>query len=88
VDHNQKEIVEALRKAGASVLVTSNVGKGFPDIIVGLAGKNWLIEIKNPKSSYGKTGLNKIQKDFHSTWTGRVHVIYSIDEALKLIGLI
>jgi len=38
VDRNQPEIVEALREAGASVGHTHVVGKGFPDIVVGVQG--------------------------------------------------
>ena len=38
VDRNQPEIVDALRKAGASVGHTHAVGKGFPDIVVGVQG--------------------------------------------------
>lgn len=38
VDRNQPEIVDALRKAGASVGHTHSLGHGFPDIVVGLQG--------------------------------------------------
>lgn len=38
VDRNQPEIVEALRKAGASVGHTHGVGQGFPDVVVGVNG--------------------------------------------------
>lgn len=37
-DRNQAEIVKALRDAGASVGHTHTVGKGFPDIVVGVPG--------------------------------------------------
>jgi hypothetical protein len=32
-DGNQAEIVEALRKAGRTVAITSRLGDGFPDIV-------------------------------------------------------
>ena len=48
VDDNQKEIVSALRKLGASVLITSQLKNCF-DILVGYKGINYIIEIKDGK---------------------------------------
>ena len=61
-DANDLEIVEALKKAGAYVIDMSHVGSGFPDLIVGAHQKTMLVEIKNPKTAYGKKGLNKNQQ--------------------------
>lgn len=50
VDGNQTKVVEALRKAGLSVAITSSLGNGFPDLVV--SG----LTIKNDKPSpLGKT---------------------------------
>ncbi len=38
VDANQKVVVAALRRVGASVTTTHEVSKGFPDIAVGVSG--------------------------------------------------
>lgn len=38
IDKNQPTVVKAFRSAGASVGHTHAVGKGFPDIVVGLEG--------------------------------------------------
>src|SRR5688572_22293101 len=38
VDGNQNIIVKALRNQGASVAITSALGQGFPDIVVGAKG--------------------------------------------------
>lgn len=38
VDRNQPEIVDALREAGGSIAHIHSVGKGVPDIIVGVQG--------------------------------------------------
>lgn len=94
VDANQPEIVEALRSVGYLVTSTHEVGKGFPDIVVGGIDRNpqhvtfglptiWLIEIKNPK---GKNKLSDDEQDFHQRWEGYVHVVRSVDEALRLVG--
>jgi hypothetical protein len=37
-DLNQTEIVETLRRAGASVVLTFRLGEGIPDILVGVPG--------------------------------------------------
>lgn len=83
-DGNQKEIVEALRGIGASVAVTSQVGNGFPDIVVGLFGKNYLMEIKN-KDTYGK--LSTEQKIFADKWKGKIILIETVDDALRAVGV-
>lgn len=83
-DLNQSEIVKALRSIGATVHVTSQVGSGFPDLVCGIFGKNYLIEVKN-KDTYGK--LSTEQLIFRDKWKGKVHVVTSVDEALKVIGI-
>lgn len=83
VDQNQKEIVEALRGVGCSVAITSAVGGGFPDIVVGFRGQSFLLEIKT------RTGkLNQLQVQWHQTWNGQVASVRTIDEALKVVGAI
>ena len=47
VDDNHAKIVASLRLVGCTVLDLSAVGQGCPDIMVGLAGVNYLIEIKD-----------------------------------------
>ena len=85
-DANQNEIVAALGKVGASVIDASAIGGGFPDLIVGRAGKTYLIEVKNPKT---KGKLNALQKRWHKDWRGSpVQVVRTVDEALEAIGLI
>lgn len=89
VDENQAEIVDALRRAGVSICDTSGVGHGFPDLIAGLRGRNILIEVKNPKNAYGKKGLSESQEKFDRQWQGeKVHIVRSVGDALKVVGLI
>jgi len=82
VDANQAEIVDALRKAGATVQDLHEVGKGCPDIMIGWLGYNILMEIKAPG---GK--LNKREQEWHDTWRGQVVVVHSIEEALEVLGV-
>ena len=85
VDANQREIVQALRKAGAVVLPLSSLGQGVPDLLVGLQGGNpgmWLIEVKGPRGT-----LTPDQVAWFDAWPGPVHIVRTADEALRLIGV-
>ena len=87
-DANHHEVVDALRKAGASIVDMSHVGKGFPDLIVGFQSKTILMEIKNPKTSYGKKGLNKNQVKWKEQWLGGAYcTVDSPEAALQMIGM-
>lgn len=79
-DSNQPEIVEGLRKFGASVFHAGNVGAGFPDIVVGYNGQNYLMEIKTEKGE-----LSDSQKLFIEKWFGKVYVIRSLSRAIEII---
>lgn len=83
-DNNQEAIVKALRACGATVHITNQVGCGFPDIAVGIFGKNFLIEIKN-KDAHGK--LSTEQLIFRDKWKGKIHVVETVNEALEVIGV-
>lgn len=80
-DPNQKDIVQALRDVGASVIHLHMVGRGCPDILVGFRGRNTLMEIKTEK---GK--LNKRQRSFFDEWRGECWVVRTVDSALEAIG--
>jgi len=84
VDKNQREIVMALRKVGASVIHLHTVGNGCPDLLVGFRGENFLIEVK-----LGKGKLTPAQKTLHTTWQGlKIGVARTVEEALSFIGAI
>ena len=84
-DSNQTKIVRELRKMGATVQYLSNVGGGVPDLLVGYKGLNYLFEVKNLTTSYGKKGLNELQIQWHVNWSGQVATISNIDEALTIL---
>ena len=85
VDANQSSIVEALRCIGASVAVTSGVGEGFPDILAGMNGRNWLFEIKNPNVPKADQRLTPAQIEFKATWRGHWAVIRDAGEAIEVM---
>lgn len=81
VDANQNAIVKILRQMGASVTITSAMGDGFPDTVVGIRGSNYLVEIKPD----AKAKLTPAQVVFHQTWRGQIHVVRSMNDAVELI---
>jgi hypothetical protein len=84
IDPNQAIIVEALRAAGAYVYLMA-----LPvDLLVGYRGKTALVEIKDPRTDYGKKGLNANQRKFQSEWTGgTLAMIDSVESALSLLRM-
>lgn len=85
VDENHAPIVKALLDAGCSVQSLAAVGLGCPDILVGMAGANILIEIKNPDSRRGKEGLNEEQRSWHRFWKGHVVTVHTAEEAIAAV---
>lgn len=83
IDANQKEIVVALQKVGATVASLANMGNGVPDLVCVFRGIIYLLEVKNPKT---KGKLSPSQKKWHAEWQGQVAVVYSIQEALAVVG--
>jgi Holliday junction resolvase len=81
IDRNQNVIVIALRNYGYSVKSTAGIGKGFPDIIVGSHGRNYLFEIKASK----KEKLTLDEKVFKISWRGQYKVITTAQEIIEII---
>lgn len=82
IDDNQPEIVEALRKVGASVQSLAAAGKGVPDLLVSFRGVNYLLEVKMEK---GK--LTDDQVKWHQMWQAPIYIVRSVEDALRAIGL-
>jgi len=71
VDNNAKLIIEALEAGGCSV---ESIGRPV-DIAVGINGRSYLFEIKQPK---GK--LRESQIKFLDRWRGHVGILRSIED--------
>ena len=85
VDHNQLEIVKALMAIGCTVADTSRAGEGFPDLVVGYRGVNWLIEVKDGRKSPSAQKLTPQQVRFHKNWNGQVATVNCVEDAIKLV---
>ena len=84
-DGNELEIIQGLRAAGCSVQQLSV--KGAPDLLVGIfdpetgAPTNFLMEVKDKR---GK--LTPDEREWIDAWQGQVCVVYTVEEALEVIG--
>lgn len=97
VDGNQALIVRCLRDAGRSVAITSGVGDGFPDLVVGGAThcqrcgsrvkRTVLLEVKDPTKPLHDQKLTQKQERFHNEWKGDIQVVKTIGEALRAAGV-
>jgi hypothetical protein len=88
VDANQGEIVAALRACGCSVESLAAVGKGVPDLLVGLRGLNYLLECKDGSKPPSARKLTDAQVEWHKIWAGQVLTVTSAEDALQQLDLI
>ncbi|MGX6999885.1 hypothetical protein [Caballeronia sp. KNU42] len=86
-DANQKPIVAALRALGAKVATTHAIGQGFPDLVVSTADgkRTFLLEVKDPDQPKHRHELTPAQKDFHADWTGEIHIVFTVEQAIEIL---
>lgn len=87
IDDNQKEVVSQLRKLGVSVAITSMLGKGFPDLVLGHQNKNFLIELKDGSKTKSRKTLTEDEAKFFNDWRGQVDKCESLDDICRIIGI-
>ena len=85
VDANHKAVTEAFRAMGCSVTSTAQLGKGFPDLCVGVVGRNLLIEVKDSAKRPSARKLTPDQEEFKATWRGSI--LY-VDNAREVLGIV
>ena len=88
VDANQPAIVKKLRDLGCSVQPVHQIGGGFPDILVGKAGVNVLVEIKDGTRPPSHRVLTPDEAVFHEKWRGWVAIIENEIDAVNLVKAI
>ncbi len=83
VDANQKAIVQALRKVGASVTSLAEVGGGTPDLLVGFRRRTFVLECKVKGAK-----RTQAQIAWWFNFNGEGDIVYSETDALRAIGAI
>ena len=82
-DGNQSDIVTALYAVGCSVWVMHQPC----DLLIGRAGANYLLEIKDPAKPPSKRKLTPAQVVFNRDWRGQFTVVTTVEEAYAAVGL-
>ncbi len=83
VDLTQKEVVATLRKMDCSVFHLHTVGQGCPDLLVGIDGKTYLVEVKKDD----KAKFTEAQIKFMTEWRGAPVVrINSAQDAIAFVN--
>lgn len=59
-----------------------DAGKGFPDLIVGVAGVNVFLEVKVPGE---EESLTPDQVKWHAAWQGQRDVVSSLEDAILVV---
>lgn len=86
-DRNHAEIINELRKnKSISVFSTHTIGKGFPDIVVGYKGRNYLFEIKDELKTKSQTKLTQAEEKFFLHWQGQIDVITNHNQIINIIN--
>jgi Holliday junction resolvase len=82
IDSNHKEIVAALREAGATVVSLASMKHGCPDILVGYQNETILMEIKRD----AKAKFTPDQLDFLGKWKGgAISRVDSVEAAIRAL---
>lgn len=84
-DDNHSSIATLFRQLGCSVADTSQLGAGFPDLVVGHRGRNLLVEVKDGNKWLSRQKLTAAEAEFHDAWRGQVCVVTSAADVLRLV---
>jgi hypothetical protein len=85
-DRNQRLIIDALEKVGAEVTITSGVGGGCGDLLVGFRDLLHALEVKRPESPELNANEVAWHRRYRRVAKRCVHVVTTPEEALRAIG--
>ena len=85
LDANHSEIADAFKALGCSVLSLAPMGKGVPDLLVGIGLRNYLVEIKDGSKVPSQRKLTPDEVKFSRSWKGQWSVIESVSEVLTFV---
>jgi hypothetical protein len=86
VDANQPDIVKTFRAMGCSVWITSGLGQGAPDLVVG--GQGWCVpvEVKDGSQPPSKRRLTKDEEKWKQDWIGPYAIVETQEQAHQLVS--
>lgn len=80
-DINQPELEVRLKKLGFSVTSLHALGKGIPDLLLGIMGINIVVEVKHDNAE-----LTEPEKEWHRDWKGQVRIAQSAEEIVLYVA--
>jgi Holliday junction resolvase len=84
-DDGEREIIDALRKAGAYVKQVND--EGLADLLVWHGGRTLILEVKDGKKPPSARKLTDAEQKFHNDWPGdNLFIVNSVEEALRLLN--
>ena len=91
VDVNQKALTALWRGMGVSVWITSSLGKGAPDVVLGFTDDrgrqvDLLVEIKDGSKPKSARKLTFDEAIFHEKWKGQICIISTEEEAMLIVN--
>lgn len=87
IDSNQNEVIKSLRQIpGVTIAITSQLGGGFADFLLGYKGVNFMIELKDGAKSPSQRKLTPDEEKFHAAWSGQISVCNSFEDVFALIN--
>lgn len=83
-DDNEKEVIAALREAGAYVKQIND--EGLFDLLISYRGKTLMIEVKDGAKPLSARRLTEAEQKFHDEWPGsNLYIVNGVEEALALL---
>ena len=83
-DDNEKEVIAALREAGAYVKQIND--EGLFDLLVSYRGETLMIEVKDGAKPPSARRLTEAEQKFHDEWPGSdLYTVTSVEEAVALL---
>jgi hypothetical protein len=86
VDANQPDIVQTFRAMGCEVWITSEMGRGAPDLVIRKGSEVRLIEVKDGSKAPSARKLTKDEEEFQNKWEPVYAVIETQEQAHQLVA--
>ena len=85
IDDNHTEIVDAFRALGCSVLSLAPMGKGVPDLLIGVACRTYLVEVKDGSKVPSARKLTPDEHRFQKSWLGQWTMVESVSDVVAFV---
>lgn len=83
IDANQGTVVSYLRALGWDVFITSTLGRGFPDLVVGRPGFTCVVEVKDGDKPPSRRRLTEDEVKFRDWWRGHYVLAEGPEDAAR-----